>query len=885
MSCWIRLGLEPTQDLNSIRQAYRGLLPSHHPETDPQGFQALREAYEEALRLAREGESSAASEPDAAAQDDAPHPALQAFHRLLEEPALRFDPVAWQGYIAELDELPLDDLEALSWRLLHELRNCGPISHRCVGLLAQRLGWAEQLLRLEDPHEVEAFLQRLEQPDPFDTGLMRDWPPAAQLEALWYFRSLEYCFQQRPLFEYAQFAQTHTCLAFPDDQGLIQRLLVQFSQAGVASQTLHALLLERQRQAPDDQDLLYLLACQADALGAKQQAMDCWLQLWREHRHPQAERWLIEFCTQYQSQRLPLLIQAFDSVSQPVSWPADLADPAQLLGTPAQNPQTLARWLQASRLELGGIASQFIDWRLDGDDELPLLALLLDEPTEAQDRALHRLYWYAWALQRGEAELLRQILAQTPGEDALDALILEGFQRQAEQQLHWLQQAPVVQALVQFCQREDPAASLPEALATQQLHPACREWLRRMRNYGAPALHSLNRNFEMRRMFTVPFALQTQDKLAERGLLLPPMPDGEAAWNWHRQQLFMLALLEHPTRWLSLIPAQLPGQLHYPAEHPFAPLHGVLLQTLASPDGSNGLFGALDSADPAQALVANQMLTLRTLLDSAHLPSAAQLLASLENEPNVLDDYPLGKLLFCAVLYHDRSLDEEQRTRLRNRIEALYIEDYGYEPLRRNLVEGKTKHPPADLLHKQGVASRPFNDALDALDSLLNHCAPPKTRLLRALQKAKDDAELDPGLRCAIMALLSWSERMLRNDLKQAPAPFWAVWKLKSRLNRTGFALHLGAIALCGSLMLTAPMIVVVMGLLLVSGFLRRLRDIGQGVPALLLLLVVSRVLPVLPLMLLGLPGDKLPNRYGPPPGKAQQLDGGLQATLRRLNG
>ena len=325
MSCWIRLGLEPTQDLNSIRQAYRGLLPSHHPETDPQGFQALREAYEEALRLAREGESSAASEPDAAAQDDAPHPALQAFHRLLEEPALRFDPVAWQGYIAELDELPLDDLEALSWRLLHELRNCGPISHRCVGLLAQRLGWAEQLLRLEDPHEVEAFLQRLEQPDPFDTGLMRDWPPAAQLEALWYFRSLEYCFQQRPLFEYAQFAQTHTCLAFPDDQGLIQRLLVQFSQAGVASQTLHALLLERQRQAPDDQDLLYLLACQADTLGAKQQAMDCWLQLWREHRHPQAERWLIEFCTQYQSQRLPLLIQAFDSVSQPVSWPEDLA--------------------------------------------------------------------------------------------------------------------------------------------------------------------------------------------------------------------------------------------------------------------------------------------------------------------------------------------------------------------------------------------------------------------------------------------------------------------------------------------------------------------------------------------------------------------------------
>jgi hypothetical protein len=54
MSCWIRLGIEPTTDETLIRNAYRARLPAHHPETDPEGFQALRMAYENAMRLARE---------------------------------------------------------------------------------------------------------------------------------------------------------------------------------------------------------------------------------------------------------------------------------------------------------------------------------------------------------------------------------------------------------------------------------------------------------------------------------------------------------------------------------------------------------------------------------------------------------------------------------------------------------------------------------------------------------------------------------------------------------------------------------------------------------------------------------------------------------------
>ena len=52
MSCWIKLGIEPTKDQDLIRGAYRARLPEFHPETDPQGFQALRQAYEHALKFA-----------------------------------------------------------------------------------------------------------------------------------------------------------------------------------------------------------------------------------------------------------------------------------------------------------------------------------------------------------------------------------------------------------------------------------------------------------------------------------------------------------------------------------------------------------------------------------------------------------------------------------------------------------------------------------------------------------------------------------------------------------------------------------------------------------------------------------------------------------------
>jgi hypothetical protein len=149
------------------------------------------------------------------------------------------------------------------------MADAGPLSYRCANLLAKRMAWDQQLLDLgfDDAHQVGFFLQRIETPDPFDTDLMSAWSEAAQTESLWYARSLDFIFNQRPLHEFADFASQHTCLPLPNDAAFLKRLLVQFTQAGIGVPTFLQDCVEQQLAAPDDVDWLYLLACQSSLLG------------------------------------------------------------------------------------------------------------------------------------------------------------------------------------------------------------------------------------------------------------------------------------------------------------------------------------------------------------------------------------------------------------------------------------------------------------------------------------------------------------------------------------------------------------------------------------------------------------------------------------------
>jgi uncharacterized membrane protein YhaH (DUF805 family) len=893
MSCWIRLGIEPTKDQSLIRYAYRARLPEHHPESDPEGFQALREAYENATRFARQEEFEI--EGEFAGAPEIPQIVLD-FHTLLEDPAQRFNLEAWQGFIKALDHLPLDALDDLSWGLFHTLVNTSPLSYRCANLLAQRMGWEHRLLELEfdQASRVEAFLQRIKMPDPFDTTLMDGWSVPAQLEALWYARSLDHIFEHRPLHEYVDFASQHTCLPLPADDAFIKRLLVQFTQAGIGGAGLLQLCVEQQEQASDDVDWLYLLACQNSLVGLDDQALPCWIRLWQEHRHPTAESRLLDLCAKRQPDFLALLIQAFDRLENFRDWSSDLADASQEYCSPAQRPETLARWLGGGQLNLQGLAAAFVDWRMTGD-ELPLVALLLGEHTDSR---LQDLYRHAWALHRGDVGLLQQILDEPPPVDALEALVLSGFKYQAEQQLCWLNQAPILLAMTAFLSSRSVQPQLAEELTKGEPHNICRLWLRRLRPYDQAALMRIDQAFDLHAADADVNLreLNLLVELGQRGVILPDMAQDKAVWQWHAQTLFLLALLDEPERWLTLIDSQCLDRLDVNQDHPLSRLQPLLRRLQREQGNCAGLLGWLQGADPVHGLLVQKLLNVRQALDSAALPGNAQLYTCIESDPDACGEDVLGLMLLWGVLYHDPSLDAEQHRAMLQSIAQISCEDDWFEGFRKGLIKGDPAWPPEKVLEDFGVEKLVVYTLLDTLKSLVRHGAAgvPRTKALRILQYGKDDTENSVSLRLALSALLSWNERLLLVSRDTLPVPAAAFWRLGSRLSRKGFiwqvlmcVLITPYVALMSGAALSGIVVLLLGIAFLLSAILRRLHDMGRGIPTLLIFGCLSSVLPFLPLLLLGFPGDKLPNRYGLPPDSVGEdtLPGGLQATLRRLNG
>ena len=75
---WATLGLDPTNDAGEIKRAYARRLKQVHPEDDPDGFQALREAYDHATRMARNGWAVPQSEPEFEDEDDGAYEEMDA---------------------------------------------------------------------------------------------------------------------------------------------------------------------------------------------------------------------------------------------------------------------------------------------------------------------------------------------------------------------------------------------------------------------------------------------------------------------------------------------------------------------------------------------------------------------------------------------------------------------------------------------------------------------------------------------------------------------------------------------------------------------------------------------------------------------------------------
>ncbi len=186
---WGVLGIEATNDERAIRKAYLARLPEVHPEEDPQGFKALREAYETALDMAQQGCAQDHSEVSPEVNTPEEDPALieargwmDNLVQIERDPALRFLEEPYEQLIQQLGTLSLSALYTLTQPTLNWAMDHRYLPNRVLRHLRDRLEWsallpqypADQALYLED------FLVGLDAEDVFDLSTLKRWPTPLQ---------------------------------------------------------------------------------------------------------------------------------------------------------------------------------------------------------------------------------------------------------------------------------------------------------------------------------------------------------------------------------------------------------------------------------------------------------------------------------------------------------------------------------------------------------------------------------------------------------------------------------------------------------------------------------------------------------------------------------
>lgn len=306
--CWEILGIEPTTDLECIRQAYLALLPSFHPESDPQGFKRLRQAYEEAQHWAASPAEDAKTEE---VGDE--HEILVAFRELLASERDRFQPSAWQKFIQQLNQCSMDEIDKLRWQLCDIAMKTETISLSCLALLAQRLNWQPQEADDDaEGEELEAFLETVKRGDAFDLLSLAKLPLVVQDQTDAYFFKLEHIWRFYPE-HFADALQVQGAWIIPDDKQLHRKLLHWFSAEQWGMAELADIARRWQAAEPDNEDAHYYLCKQRLLCGEGESLLADLCDFWQRYPSTQADDLLLGWCRQHRPDFFPLAVMAVEA--------------------------------------------------------------------------------------------------------------------------------------------------------------------------------------------------------------------------------------------------------------------------------------------------------------------------------------------------------------------------------------------------------------------------------------------------------------------------------------------------------------------------------------------------------------------------------------------
>ncbi|EIK4076450.1 J domain-containing protein [Salmonella enterica] len=415
-NCWQVLGIEATTDTDAIRQAYLALLPSFHPETDPQGFKQLREAYENALL----GTTSPAI---TVVDEDPDTPWVnylgEIFRDLLADQERRFQPQAWQDFIQQINKLSISQAEKARWLLCDIAMQTFPVSYSCMNLLSQRLSWEQRDSNGEiDDEALEDFLPYIQRGDTFDYTLLRHLPLAVQNQTIMFYCALDGTFFDRPHY-FAQLMAQHGAWIIPNNLCFQRRLLRWFSTLHVGIAELLPVALTWQEAEPDNATPGYYHLAQRVFCGEGDNLLPELCAQWWEHPSTHLDDLLLYWCRQHRPDFFPLLVMAVEGREQ-----VDI-DGESLLYIPGSSARTCLLWAEALHSgALSPLSESFIARRLN-----------YGAPAMSEAHSQHP-YWLLYQVADSlacagdpSAALLQRLVTKldTPDICPLEALVIRGL--------------------------------------------------------------------------------------------------------------------------------------------------------------------------------------------------------------------------------------------------------------------------------------------------------------------------------------------------------------------------------------------------------------------------------------------------------------------------